>query len=83
MRNGPTVRRKLDVGDNRIGRLLASGVDDRVMLTEVYLAALCREPKAAEITEVNRFLGRAKDRRSAWEDIVWALLNTPAFQFNH
>ena len=29
MINGPTVRRKLDADDNRIGRLLAAGVDDR------------------------------------------------------
>ncbi len=83
MINGPTVRRKLDAADNRIGRLLAAGVGDRDLLNEVYLAALCREPKPAEIAEVNRFLSRAKERRSAWEDIVWALLNSKEFLLRH
>ena len=57
MINGPTVRRKLDAADNRIGRLLAAGVGDRDLLDEVYLAALCREPKPAEIAGGEPILG--------------------------
>ena len=45
MINGPTVRRKLDATDNRIARLMTTKADDRAILNELYLAALCREPK--------------------------------------
>jgi len=83
MINGPTVRGKLDAGDNRIGRLLASNVPDRQALSEIYLAALSRGPNAAEVDAMRDHLLHARDRRSAWEDIVWALLNSKEFLLRH
>jgi hypothetical protein len=83
MINGPTVRRTLDGGENRIGRLLAASAADRELLSEIYLAALCREPKPAESGAMVEYVRRARDRRSAWEDIVWALLNSKEFLLRH
>ncbi len=83
MINGPTVRRKLDAGDNRIGRLMSAGVGDRDLLAEIYLAAVCREPRPAEVAAMTDYLRRARDRRAAWEDIVWALLNSKEFLLRH
>ncbi|MGP0069038.1 MAG: DUF1549 domain-containing protein [Isosphaeraceae bacterium] len=83
MINGPTVRRKLDASDNRIGRLMAAGVGDRELLAEIYFAAVCREPKPAEVETMTAYLRRARDRRAAWEDIVWALLNSKEFLLRH
>jgi hypothetical protein len=83
MINGPTVRGKLDAGDNRIARLLAARVDDRAILDELYLAALCREPRPAERTAALGHIRRAPDRRAAWEDIAWALLNSKEFLLRH
>ncbi len=83
MINGPTVRAKLDARDNRISRLLASGADDRSILDELYLAALCREPKPDERTAAMDHLRRARDRRAAWEDVTWALLNSKEFLLRH
>ncbi len=83
MINGPTVRRKLDASDNRIARLLAAGVDDSAILAELYLAALCRQPKPDERHAVMDHLRRAHDRRSAWQDIAWALLNSKEFLLRH
>jgi hypothetical protein len=83
MINGPTVRRKLDASDNRIGRLMAAGVGDREILAEIYLAAVCRAAKPAELAAMIDYLRRARDRRSAWEDVVWALLNSKEFLLRH
>ncbi|HZW34564.1 MAG TPA: DUF1549 domain-containing protein [Isosphaeraceae bacterium] len=83
MINGPTVRRKLDAPDNRLGRRLAAGSSDRELLDELYLAALCRKPKPAEQTALVDYLRRARNRRAAWEDVVWALLNSKEFLLRH
>jgi hypothetical protein len=83
MINGPTVRRKLDAADNRLGRRLAAGAGDAELLEELYLAALCRKPNPAEQAALVAYLRRARDRRSAWEDVVWALLNSKEFLLRH
>ena len=65
--------------DNRLGKLLFSGASDSAMLDEFYLAALCRPPTEPEAKKLLAYLGGAKDRRAAWEDVVWALVNSKEF----
>ncbi len=83
MINGPTIRRKLDSNENRVARLMNAKADDRAILEELYLAALAREPNAVERAAAARYLGRTSDRRAAWEDITWALLNSKEFLLRH
>ena len=79
MINGETVRKKLEAQNNRIGRRLASGVSDSDLLNDFYLAALARMPTESERKALAAHLARARDRRKAWEDVVWALLNSKEF----
>jgi hypothetical protein len=65
--------------DNRIGKLLSAGAGDAEMLADFYLAALSRKPTDAESKKLLAYLEAAKDRRAAWEDVVWALLNSKEF----
>jgi hypothetical protein len=85
MINGESVRKQLEARDNRIGRLIAEKLDDDQVLDELYLATLCREPSAAERARAVEHLKRAGegDRRSAWEDVAWALLNSKEFLLRH
>ncbi|MFI5459318.1 MAG: DUF1549 and DUF1553 domain-containing protein [Isosphaerales bacterium] len=83
MINGETVRRKLELHSNRIGKRLDSGASDAGLLSEVYLAALCREPTADERHAMAAHIGHARDRRAAWEDVVWALINSKEFLLKH
>jgi hypothetical protein len=81
--NGEAIRSKLEAPDNRVGRLLASGASDDVVLDELTLAALARLPTASERAG---FLGHtrgAKDRRKAWEDVAWAIVNSKEFLLRH
>ncbi len=79
MISGEVVGAMLAAPDNRIGRGLASGRTDAELLDEFYLAGLCREPSAAERERILAYLKSAKDRRAAWEDVAWALVNSKEF----
>jgi hypothetical protein len=81
--NGDSVRRALEAEDNRIGRLLKSGASEETILGNLYLAALSREPSPGERDAVLTHVRAAKDRRKAWEDACWAILNSKEFLLRH
>jgi len=50
----------------------------------LYLTAFSREPRPDELSSALDFLSRRSDTDpQAWEDIVWAVINTKEFLFNH
>jgi hypothetical protein len=53
------------------------------MIGELYLTALSRTPTAAERKRLSDYIDNAKDKQRAVEDVLWALLNTREFMFNH
>jgi hypothetical protein len=83
MRNGELLLGKLRARENRLGRLLAANVADADIATELFLATLSRLPLADEARAALEHVAQAGDRRAAWEDIQWALLNTNEFLFRH
>ena len=56
---------------------------DADKIAELYVRALARQPNADELSAALSYLHGAEDRRRAYEDIVWALVNTKEFLFNH
>jgi hypothetical protein len=64
---------------NRIGKRIAAGKTDAEMLDEFYLAALARPPSETERVQLLAYVDGAKDRRAAWEDVVWGLVNAKEF----
>jgi hypothetical protein len=81
--NGPTVNEKLRNPNNHIGRLLAKKTSDIDVLTELYLSTLSRAPTEADVKVALAHIAKAKDKRKAWEDVHWALLNAKEFLFRH
>lgn len=52
----------------------------------VYLTALCRKPRAEELSRLVSYVesgGPRKDPRIALSDVLWALLNSGEFLLNH
>ncbi|NBV25101.1 MAG: DUF1553 domain-containing protein [Proteobacteria bacterium] len=81
--NGPLIHGKLQAKDNRLRRSLAAGKSDPEIITELYLAALCRPPKPEELARATKHITGNADRERALEDIAWALLNVNEFLFQH
>jgi hypothetical protein len=81
--NGPSVKEKLTTPNNRIGLLLSSRRPSAEILEEIYLATLSRLPDDHERQVGLAYVERASDRRKAWEDIQWSLVNAREFLFRH
>ncbi len=56
-------------------------LEDRI--EELYLLAFSRRPDTEELTIAKDYLAAKESPREAFEDIVWALMNTKEFLFNH
>lgn len=70
-------------GDNVSARVIKQE-DPKVAAEELYLAVLTRFPDPAEIAEVATHLANRKENKpAAAQELVWALLNSAEFRFNH
>ena len=83
MKNGEFVLGKLRAPDNRLGKLLTAGIPDSDIVTELFLATLSRPPLAEEAAAVLAHVAGTENKRQAWEEVQWALLNTNEFLFRH
>ncbi|MBX3414667.1 MAG: DUF1549 domain-containing protein [Pirellulales bacterium] len=81
--NGPTVADAIASQENRISRLVASEPENTRLVEELFLAILCRPPTEAEIATGTEAIREAEDRLTGAQDLAWALINSPAFLFNH
>lgn len=84
--DGPLVRERLKDGPWSVpSRLVALAPDDRKIVETAYLMALSRQPTARELEHFERRL-RGLDKKArthAAEDLVWSLLNSVEFAWNH
>ncbi|MCA9073524.1 MAG: DUF1553 domain-containing protein [Planctomycetaceae bacterium] len=81
--NGELVQRKLTDEAGRIAKLVESNVDDESGFRELYLVSVGRHPTAQELVNCYSILAAAGDRKQGLEDILWALINSREFHFNH
>jgi hypothetical protein len=80
--NSPGVQKKLSADDGRVARLTKSDKTPRAIVEELYLLTYSRLPTPEERSVAETlFLEPKSDRRSAIEDILWALLNSAEFVF--
>ena len=58
-------------------------LNDDQLLEEAFLAALSRMPTPEEATAVKKLLAAGDPREEIFRDLLWALLNSKNFAFNH
>ena len=81
--NGPSVNDRLRNATNRIGKLMAAKKSDREILDELFLVTLTRLPTDSEASAMLGHVTAQMDKRRAWEDVHWALINAKEFLFRH
>ena len=80
--NGPTVANAVIDPDGRIVQLMKDAPDARAVVEELYLAVLCRLPRENEYGTALAHLSEAESKAEGAQDLLWALINSPAFMFN-
>ena len=74
----------LNAGDNRLVGYLAQIDTDDELIRAATRSVLTRDPVAEEMQAMLDYLDRMSDRRlDAIKHLVWALLSSPEFRFNH
>jgi hypothetical protein len=88
LNNGHTLNDKLREKNNHLTRWIEKGMTDREILEHLYWHAFSRPPQDEERQKCLALLAEAAQqgpqaRREALEDLVWALLTSREFLFNH
>ena len=93
--NAPDVKAKLAASGGRAELCAKPGATDEQRIREIYLAAFSRQPTAEEVkiaethiayprTDADgKPLDPQRSKRNGYEDLLWALLNTKEFLYNH
>ena len=81
--NSDEVEGKLQNGSARIAKLFEAKRSTPHMIEELYLATFSRQPTPQEIVTAAGYIDRDPEPRKAVEDLLWTLLNSREFLFNH
>lgn len=76
--NGGIAQRSATAGAAKYAAMSDDG-----LVEELYLSALSRKPTAAELTKARAFLSGKSTRQEAVADLVWTVVNTQEFLFQH
>lgn len=93
--NSSEIKSKLATGKGRAVTLAVSKLEQEEKVREIYLAAFSREPRPDELSIAISYLnepvtdadGKPVDANKAakqnYQDLIWAVMNTKEFLFNH
>ena len=82
--NAPELKGKLAAGNGRAQRLATEQKPVEAKIRELYLAAFSREPRPQELKTAIEYLNEPGTAANAnYQDLIWALINTKEFLFNH
>ena len=83
--NGNTLNGKLEAADNWLGEMLAHTLTDEHLIRAAFMRTLARPPTDSELQEILASFGDYDrlQRRSLFEDLLWGLMSSREFLFNH
>jgi len=87
--NGRTVSDAVASAEGRVAKAILAGKSDAELVEELYLASLSRPPVKEETVAGLKYLevaepgAGARGRAARAQDLLWALVNSKAFLYNH
>ncbi len=81
--NSKEIQRKLTAADGYVARLGANDKAHGDNVREVFLKVFARQPRSEELHTAIEFLESEPDRAEAYRTLLWSLLATNEFIFNH
>jgi hypothetical protein len=83
MISGGLLNRKVSDPGGRVARLAAAKTPATKAIEELFLCTVSRLPAPQEIREAAADIEAAPSPKEGLEDLLWTLLNTREFHFNH
>jgi hypothetical protein len=80
---GPITTDGIAQPDNLLGELMQKPLSDSQRLDELYQCALSRSPSPQATDKLLVHIAGSSDKRQAWEDILWTVLNSQEFIYQH
>jgi hypothetical protein len=80
--NSDFLNRKIDEPKGRVAALLKDKTPADALVEELYLATVSRPPRPEEITRARQWMAKSSPKEGA-ADLLWVLLNSREFLFNH
>jgi len=81
--NSAGVNDKLSSKTGRVAHLVDAKLPSRQLVDELYLGSVSRFPSLEESRTATKALEASPERQKSAEDLLWALLNSKEFLFNH
>jgi hypothetical protein len=79
--NNPMIDERIQAKDtNLLSRVLTAYPKDDDALRTLYLRTLARKPTDKELEKCRAYLAKVDNRKEAFEDLLWALINSTEFQ---
>ena len=81
--NGDFLNRKINSPQGRIETLFKAKAPLPAVIEEMYLVTLSRPPSPGEVVKAQEWIAKAAAPREGVQDLLWTLLNSREFLFNH
>jgi len=81
--NGGTINDRITNPNGTVARILGGSLKSDEALDELYLSTLCRLPSPTEKQVAMKYIEGAPTRKEGFEDLMWAIINSREFVFNH
>jgi hypothetical protein len=80
MNNAAIAERIQAKDETLLARILKSHIHDADALRALYLKTLARKPTDRELVKCQKYIAKVGSRSEAFEDLLWALINSTEFQ---
>jgi hypothetical protein len=75
--SGTTIHKKVS------GAKIDLSLSDDELMDRIYMSSLVRKPSAEERSAILNRVRSASDRKAAYQDLLWAILNSKEFMYQH